>query len=93
MQRLVLAILTVGLFFLVVSKAQSATTDPDIDAIRAVADAYISAKPARLREAFLPIVNLYTTDEKDALRGMAGSTAPGSVRCDTSFHHRQSGFC
>lgn len=67
MQRLVLATLTVG-FFLAIAKAHSGTTDPEIDAIRAVADAYISADPGRLRDAFLPSMNLYTTDEKDALR-------------------------
>ncbi len=33
-----------------------------------MADAYISAGPARLRDAFLPNMNLYTTDEKEALR-------------------------
>ena len=68
MQRLVLATLTVGLAFFAFSKAHSSTTDPEIDAIRAVADAYISADPGRLRDAFLPSMNLYTTDEKEALR-------------------------
>ena len=45
-----------------------AAADPEVDAIRAVAEAYISADPARLREGFLPTMNLYTTDEKEALR-------------------------
>jgi hypothetical protein len=48
--------------------ANDPENDPEIDAIRAVANAYISADPARLREAFLPTMNLYTTDEKEALR-------------------------
>ena len=67
MQRLVLATLIMGFFF-AIPKAHSSTTDPEIDAIRAVADAYISADPSRLRDAFLPSMNLYTTDEKEALR-------------------------
>jgi len=68
MQRLVLVIFTLGLFLLDVPRAHSSATDPEIESIRAVADAYISADPARLRDAFLPSMNLYTTDEKEALR-------------------------
>jgi hypothetical protein len=68
MQRLVLVILNLGLFLLDVPRAHSSATDPEIESIRAVADAYISADPARLRDAFLPSMNLYTTDEKEALR-------------------------
>ena len=68
MQPLVLVILTLGLFLLDIPNTRSSATDPEMDAIRAVADAYISADPARLREAFLPNMNLYTTDEKEALR-------------------------
>jgi putative lumazine-binding protein/uncharacterized protein DUF1579 len=67
MQRSVLFILTIGLLALP-GPARGGTTDPEIDAIRSVADAYISADPARLRDAFLPNMNLYTTDEKEALR-------------------------
>jgi hypothetical protein len=48
--------------------AQAHPGDPELDAIRAVANAYISADPARLREAFLPTMNLYTTDDQEALR-------------------------
>ena len=48
--------------------AHDPENDPEIDAIRSVANAYISAEPTRLREAFLPTMNLYTTDEKEALR-------------------------
>jgi hypothetical protein len=47
---------------------QTPADDSEVAAIRAVANAYISADPARLREAFLPTMNLYTTDEKEALR-------------------------
>ena len=68
MQPLVLVILTLGLFLLDIPNTRSSATDPEMDAIRAVADAYISADPARLREAFLPNMSLYTTDEKEALR-------------------------
>ena len=44
------------------------SADPDAAAIRRVAEAYVSGDPARIREAFLPSMNLYTTDAKEALR-------------------------
>src|ERR1700732_4173381 len=68
MQRLVLFILMMGLLTAAFPKAQTNAVDPEVDAIRAVADAYFSADPARLRDAFLPSMNLYTTDEKEGLR-------------------------
>ena len=68
MKRLVLLISILGLLAAVFPKAHASATDPEIDAIRAVADAYISADPAMLRDAFLPSMNLYTTDEKETLR-------------------------
>ncbi len=67
MQRSLLFILTIG-FLVSPVPARSSANDPEIDAIRAVADAYISADPARLRDAFVPNMNLYTTDDKEALR-------------------------
>jgi hypothetical protein len=54
MQRLVLVIFTLGLFLLNIPSAGSNATDSEIDAIRAVADAYISADPAHLRDALPP---------------------------------------
>jgi putative lumazine-binding protein len=68
MKRLVLFILMMGLLTAAFPKAQTSAVDPEVDAIRAVADVYISADPARLRDAFLPSMNLYTTDEKEGLR-------------------------
>ena len=68
MKRLVLFILIIGLLAAASSKEQTSAVDPEIDAIRAVADAYISADPAKLRDAFLPSTNLYTTDDKETLR-------------------------
>jgi hypothetical protein len=68
MKRLVLFILMTGLLAEASSKAHTSVVDPEIDAIRAVADAYISADPARLRDVFLPSTNLYTTDDKEVLR-------------------------
>lgn len=68
MKRLVFFILMTGLLAAASSKALTSAVDPEIDAIRAVADAYISADPVRLRDAFLPSTNLYTTDDKEALR-------------------------
>jgi hypothetical protein len=52
----------------VFSQGVKGQLDPEIGAIRAVAEAYISSEPARLREAFLPNMNLYRTDEKGSLR-------------------------
>jgi hypothetical protein len=68
MKRLVLFILMTGFFAAASSKAHASAVDPEIDAIRAVVDSYISADPVRLRDAFLPSMNLYTTDDKEALR-------------------------
>ena len=70
MKRLALFTLAVCLLGVEFPKARSAATDPEIDNIRAVADAYISADPVRLREAFLPSMSLFTTDEKEALRAI-----------------------
>lgn len=44
------------------------SADPEAVAIRRVAEAYISGDPARIREVFLPAMNLYTTDAKEAIR-------------------------
>ena len=60
-------ILIMGLLAAAFPKAHT-STDPEVDAIRAVADAYISADPVRLRDAFLASMNLYTTDDKEAVR-------------------------
>ena len=68
MKRLVLFILMMGLLTAAFPKAHTSAVDPEVDAIRAVADAYISADPTRLHDAFLPSMNLYTTDEKEGLR-------------------------
>jgi Putative lumazine-binding/Protein of unknown function (DUF1579) len=68
MKALGFSILTVVLWTPIFSQGLKGHLDPEIGAIRAVADAYISADPARLREAFLPSMNLYTTDEKGSLR-------------------------
>src|SRR5437868_721646 len=49
--------------------ASAQTTDnADTDAIRRVAELYISAQPSNLETAFYPEANLYTTDEKGGLR-------------------------
>jgi hypothetical protein len=42
--------------------------DSEIKAVRHVAELYISGDPTNLIEAFYPSSNLFTTDEKDALR-------------------------
>jgi hypothetical protein len=68
MQRFVLVTLTLVVLGITIPSARSNATDPEIDALRAVADAYISADAARLRDAFLSSMNLYTTDEKEGLR-------------------------
>ena len=68
MKRFALFILMMGLLTAAFPKTHTRAVDPEVDAIRAVADAYISADPARLRDAFLPSMNLYTTDEKEGLR-------------------------
>jgi putative lumazine-binding protein/uncharacterized protein DUF1579 len=68
MRRLVLFISAIAFLSLAFAQVRTGDVDPEIGAIRAVADAYISAEPARLREAFLPSMNLYTTDEKGSLR-------------------------
>jgi hypothetical protein len=68
MQRFVLVTLTLVILEVTTLSARSGATAPEVDAIRSVADAYISADPARLRDAFLPGMNLYTTDEKEGLR-------------------------
>ena len=44
------------------------SADPETAAIRLVAEGYLSGDPARIREAFLPSMNLYTTDSKEELR-------------------------
>lgn len=49
--------------------AQTANSDAaDVDAIRQVAELYISGAPDKLQAAFDPQANLYTTDENGALR-------------------------
>jgi hypothetical protein len=68
MKRLSFFILMTGLLATASSKEHTSAVDPEIDAIRAVAEAYISADPAKLRGVFLPSTNLYTTDDKEALR-------------------------
>jgi hypothetical protein len=40
----------------------------DTEALRKAAEMYVSAQPANLEAAFYPEANLYTTDEKGALR-------------------------
>jgi len=68
MQRL-FWILIAPLFLASTSVAQTSNTkSDDVNAIRKVADLYISAQPANLQEAFYPTANLYTTDEKGSLR-------------------------
>jgi hypothetical protein len=67
MKEFTLCLLMMGLLAATFSKAHT-NTDPEVDAIHAVADAYISADPVRLRDAFLASMNLYTTDDKEALR-------------------------
>jgi hypothetical protein len=44
--------------------------DSEIKAVRHVAELYISADSANLTEAFYPSSNLFTTDEKEALRNI-----------------------
>src|SRR4029077_13017129 len=68
MKRLVIVIVITLLSVVASTNAQTSTVDPEIDAVRGVADAYISADPARLRDVFLPTMNLYTTDANGALR-------------------------
>jgi hypothetical protein len=68
MKRFALLTLIMGLLAVAFPKAGVGAADPEIDAIRAVADAYLSADPVRLHDAFIPSMNLYTTDEKEALR-------------------------
>jgi hypothetical protein len=67
MTRLLLIIL-MGLLTADFPKTDTSDMDSEVDAIRAVANAYISADPVRLRDSFLPSMNLYTTDEKGGLR-------------------------
>jgi Putative lumazine-binding len=50
-----------------IGQAQKTST-ADVDAIRKVAELYISAQPANLQTSFYPEANLYTTDDKGALR-------------------------
>jgi len=87
--RLVLVILTLALFLLNIPNARSSVTDPEMDAIRALADAYISADPARLREAFLPSMNLFTTDEKEALRTIPFADYLQRVSANTNAAHEE----
>jgi len=68
MKRLGLVIAITLLSVAASTRADTSPADPEIDAIRAVADAYLSADPARLRNVFLPSMNLYTTDVNGALR-------------------------
>jgi hypothetical protein len=68
MKRFALLTLIMGLLAVAFPQAGMGGADPEIDAIRAVADAYLSADPVRLYDAFIPSMNLYTTDEKEALR-------------------------
>lgn len=68
MQRL-FWILIASLFLASTSLTQTSDSESDdVNAIRKVADLYISAQPANLQEAFYPTANLYTTDEKGSLR-------------------------
>ncbi len=46
----------------------SNAANSDQAAIRAVVEDYLSAEPARLKRAFLPTTNLYTTDDEQILR-------------------------
>ena len=51
------------------ASAQTSSNDSDeINAIRNVANLYISAQPGNLERAFWPSSNLYTTDDKAGLR-------------------------
>jgi len=68
MKRVGIAILITILSAAASTNAQTAAVDPEVDAIRAVADAYVSGDPAKLRAIFLPTSNLYTTDANGALR-------------------------
>ena len=68
MNTLGFSILAIVLSTSIFSQGLRDHLDPEIAAIRAVVDAYISANPARLRQAFLDSMNLYTTDEKGSLR-------------------------
>ena len=59
------------IFILAASTAvagKSTGSDPELAAIRAAAEAYLSSNPDRLRNVFLPGMNLFTTDDKEALR-------------------------
>jgi len=51
-------------------RAQTGGSSAEADeaAVRAVVEDYLSAEAPRLKQAFLPTMNLYTTDEKQALR-------------------------
>jgi hypothetical protein len=68
MRNILLFGLLLGLSAPRFARAETSTSEPELEAIRAVANAYISAEPAKLRDAFLPTTNLYTTDDKEALR-------------------------
>jgi hypothetical protein len=46
----------------------AAVIDPELAAIRATAEAYLSASPEKLRSVFLPSMSLFTTDDKESLR-------------------------
>src|SRR5258708_1627391 len=57
--------------FLIRSSAPAQTPDKEdseVKAVRHVAELYISGDPTNLTEAFYPSSNLFTTDDKDALR-------------------------
>ena len=91
MKRFVLFILAIAfstLLTLAFAQVRAGDVDPEIGAIRAVADAYMSAEPARLREAFLPAMNLYTTDEKGSLRTIPFAEYLQRVAANTKYSAR-----
>jgi hypothetical protein len=62
-------ILLAAIFLALASGAQTPNGESDESrAIRKVAELYLSAEPANLEQAFDATANLYTTDEKGALR-------------------------
>jgi len=68
MNQLALCLLVSGLLTGAFPDDKATGVDPEIDAIRSVADAYISADPTKIRDSFLPGMNLYTTTENGSLR-------------------------
>jgi hypothetical protein len=67
--------LSIAILALFLSNISSPAQTPDeedseVKAVRHVAELYISGDPANLTEAFYPSSNLFTTDNKDALRAI-----------------------